>query len=551
MRFLPIVERELRVAARRWGTFGLRTWVAMTVIAISAWIVLVNLEEKPSDVAGYLFYTVTAGALLYCLLIGLSATADSLSEEKREGTLGLLFLTDLKGWDVVAGKLVANSLNYFYGLLAIIPVMGLPLLLGGITAGQFGSAALSLVNAMFFSVSAGMLASACCRSRRKAVLLTFAIIMAIAVALPSVAMWRARAGAGLPLDGLAFLCSPVTCFFAPHDLGGLWAKDWRVFIGSAVTVQLEGWSFLLLACLVVPRSWQDRPAGAARSRWVERWRLWSHGDAGARKAFRARMLDANAFFWLAARDRLKPLWVWVWLAGVSGVWVWGYGKYRHEWFNEVVFIFTALVLNSVLKVWLASEAVRSLAEERRVGSLELLLVTSLTPRDILRGQAMALRRHFFWPVFVVVGAEFAMMSAGTLHALDSADRLIWLSWWSAGLIAVVADLVALYWVGMWMGLASPGPKRAYVDTIGRVLALPWVVFALFLAFMALVSVRGSSPPGWKFFLGCWFGLGLAVDLGFGLWARKKLLTEFRESATLRFQKRAAWWQRLFGKADPR
>ena len=72
-------------------------------------------------------------AFLGCLFSGVFLTADSLSGEKREGTLGLLFLTDLKGYDVVFGKLIATSLNGFYALLAIFPVLALPLVMGGVT----------------------------------------------------------------------------------------------------------------------------------------------------------------------------------------------------------------------------------------------------------------------------------------------------------------------------------------------------------------------------------------------------------------------------------
>ena len=78
MTFLPIVERELRVSARRWGTYWMRTWVAMMVIVASIWIVLANLDESPQKVAQILFFSVTGGALLYCLLIGVRATADCL-----------------------------------------------------------------------------------------------------------------------------------------------------------------------------------------------------------------------------------------------------------------------------------------------------------------------------------------------------------------------------------------------------------------------------------------------------------------------------------------
>src|SRR5882724_7405645 len=133
MTFLPIVARELRVAARRRSTYWTRAGAALFVIVAGTWVFLMMLREPPEIAAKVIFGVLTGSAGLYCLLRGVGATADCLSEEKREGTLGLLFLTDLKGYDVVFGKLVATSLNSFYGLLAVFPVLAIPLLLGGVT----------------------------------------------------------------------------------------------------------------------------------------------------------------------------------------------------------------------------------------------------------------------------------------------------------------------------------------------------------------------------------------------------------------------------------
>lgn len=66
------------------------------------------------------------GGVCFQLLAGTAVTADCLSEEKRDGTLGPLFLTDLRGYDVVLGKLVATALPVFYSLVAAIPVLALP-----------------------------------------------------------------------------------------------------------------------------------------------------------------------------------------------------------------------------------------------------------------------------------------------------------------------------------------------------------------------------------------------------------------------------------------
>src|SRR5581483_8680677 len=118
MTFLPIVERELRVAARLTRTYRSRALMA-AILGIVAIIMLLfgALGPAPAQMGGTMFATLSWMVLGFCLLEGGRTTADCLSEERREGTLGLLFLTDLKGYDVVLGKLAATSLNSIYGLL--------------------------------------------------------------------------------------------------------------------------------------------------------------------------------------------------------------------------------------------------------------------------------------------------------------------------------------------------------------------------------------------------------------------------------------------------
>ena len=147
MTILPIVGRELRVASRRASTHRMRVAAAVVAMAVFGWMMLTFLRGLPPTMHGrYLFRTVFSFSFVYCLLIGARLTADCLSEEKREGTLGLLFLTDLKGYDVVLGKLAATSVNSVYALMAIVPVMSLPVQLGGVTAAEVWQSALVLLN---------------------------------------------------------------------------------------------------------------------------------------------------------------------------------------------------------------------------------------------------------------------------------------------------------------------------------------------------------------------------------------------------------------------
>src|SRR3954470_19113230 len=168
MTFLPIVGRELRVASRQRNTYWIRTGAALGGIAIGAWIMLMPFFHDNRTLGPALFVSLSILTFAYSLLIGVLRTADCLSQEKRGGTLGLLFLTDLKGYDIVLGKLAATSLNGFYGLLAVFPVMAVPILLGGITQGEFWRAALVLANTFLFSLAVGIFVSALSREARRA-----------------------------------------------------------------------------------------------------------------------------------------------------------------------------------------------------------------------------------------------------------------------------------------------------------------------------------------------------------------------------------------------
>ena len=135
MTFLPVVERELRVASRRRGAYWGRFVAATIGAALAAWVLLA-VDDSEKHIGADLFAVVSAVVFLYAGVAGTLVTCDCLSEEKREGTLGLLFLTDLKGYDVVLGKLAATSLNAIYGMLAVVPMLAIPFILGGVSRAE-------------------------------------------------------------------------------------------------------------------------------------------------------------------------------------------------------------------------------------------------------------------------------------------------------------------------------------------------------------------------------------------------------------------------------
>src|SRR5262245_24262023 len=105
MTFLPIAERELRVSSRKALTYWMRFAMGLFVFAI--WLVMLFMIPARPAARGQMLFTALSGLMfVFCLFAGVFLTADSISQETREGTLGLLFLTDLKGYDVTLGKLL-------------------------------------------------------------------------------------------------------------------------------------------------------------------------------------------------------------------------------------------------------------------------------------------------------------------------------------------------------------------------------------------------------------------------------------------------------------
>ena len=178
MTVLPIVERELRAAARQRATYWVRLGIAMGAILVASVIFVLTFGLPPQQTARHTFQWLAGTMMLYCLAYGRRSTADCLSVEKREGTLGLLFLTDLKGHDVVLGKLVATSVRGFYGLLAVFPVLAIPLLLGGITNGEFWRLVLVLMDTFLFSLAIGILGSALSRDQQRAMAANLTLLLA-------------------------------------------------------------------------------------------------------------------------------------------------------------------------------------------------------------------------------------------------------------------------------------------------------------------------------------------------------------------------------------
>lgn len=546
MTFLPVVAREMNIAARRKGTYWWRVGAAFVGLATLAWLFLVSAAGLTTAAQGKLLFTVLSGiTFLFALMIGVVFTSDSLSEEKREGTLGLLFLTDLKGHDVAVGKLTASSVIAAFALLGIVPMISLTLLLGGVTLAQVGLVALLVLNTLLVSLGGGILVSALSHNERRAMFATLLLIGLIAVGPYAISAYYHGVDNPLVVDNEFLYLSPIYSFWLTVQTARPLASWNHTFLVSIGLQHGLAWLLLLLASAILPRVAHDTPGGKRMASWQQWVARWNYGAGKDRVRHRARLLDQNAFSWLAGREKVKSKYVWAVLVFFFALWYWIYRQFPNMAFDLPIVGSVLFLLHFIIKIWVASEVSRRMIEDRRGGALELLLSTPLSVKQVANGQTHALWRLFGWPVLVLLLGEIILARFGVRTWYSAAHNRELLLTFGLGIGSFLVDLWAIKWVATWRSLFGRSIGKVMVATLLRILLVPWLLFlsiALFLAVIDWFFTNLIFPESRLYW--AWGFSTLASALFFALPARANFYRHFREIASQRFdakqQKPPGW-----------
>jgi len=533
VRFLPVVERELRLAARGRGLYRWRTGVVTLGLGLMALVsATLSSAGAPASVQGRtLFQWLVGISTLYAVLAGVTVTADSVSREKREGTLGLLFLTDLRGMDIILGKLAASSLNTVYGLIGLLPLLAIPVMLGGVSPEAGVLATLGVVNLLFVSLSVGILVSTLSWDERRATFAAVVTMLALTLGpmfLGGFSMWFF--GRGSVADFLLSALSPVLALtgMVPNVGPG---RVWSPFL-ALVPSHLLGWALLLHAGRTVERAWQSR-SGSPVKRTVDE-RVFTPRNAEGRALHRRRMLDVHPLVWLLERHPGKRFYADGLVVAIILIWAWGYTRFGTDMFGGPVWFLIvplAFAIHLILASWVVSEASMRLLEDRRSGALELLLCTSMSDDEILQGHRLVLRRLFLRALLLLAATEVFIAFTGFGTDDDSASMNG--RWLMLGMaFAVLSDTHALSWIALRLAMVLPTTNRVNAYALAITPLGPLVLVLVLWAGLTVVAPGVANQLGFVGMLLIWLGAVLMVNLVGAQWlGRMALRRDFRSAAT--------------------
>ncbi|MCS1408700.1 MAG: hypothetical protein M2R45_01876 [Verrucomicrobia subdivision 3 bacterium] len=429
---------------------------------------------------------------------------DAISRERREGTLELLFLAPLGAFEVLAAKGFVHVLRAVVWMLAMLPVMMVPLLVGGVAYLDVLRMVLLQGAAILLALLAGLIASVHSRSALQSAIwalvgsLGFLTLFGATYVLGSALLFIERSGIHWTREGiylvvgfffrsawnrLPFNRPGVALGIASYQSdggGATWeqvAQAGTLFITTSGGVLLGFfWLARRLKSVVRSegecRSYRERPVrinrlrmrGLRNDRW---WRIW----------LQLRYLMRRYHCWRRAVLALAAM-------AVLGVyWVYRFGG------QEEVLLVKWVLLTFVLGVMSIFWIVWLIREERHQGGLELLLTVPEGARvyvPCLLGVAMlptvpaalVLLTGLYW----LTHSELMVMNLALL--LGNAGLIAFVLAWRFQRATVVVLGVCVFlggvpgWALYWNGMHSLASLPVGVMQLGIVVASLLAVWAM-------------------------------------------------------------------------
>lgn len=527
-----MLRRELRQLGRQWPTYWLR--VATGLVGL---LVMWGGFFLLSSAVGMFWGGGNDGTLLFvflngamCLVLGCISpflTADCVSQERRGGTLGLLFLTPLSPFDVAIGKCGAQLVRGLMLWCTTIPVMFIPIMLGGMTASGVLRALMLQFSLLLLGLGAGLLAT------RKAVQWAAAMGLAVGYAfLGLLIAWGMASGTAcvagyfwMPAkdmpDVLLFwpfiAAASSVASVAPSMLGTVGVPGYVVPMGIASLTTFAIVSVLwFLGCIaILTRTLRieirpDRDVtrvpvvqvraddGKGDDATADDKAVPVRGKGEGKWKRRPRCVESNPMVWLHRHSHGGRIGQWGWIKGVTVCWLLSFVLSLYA--DALVPLGWGTV--PLLLLGVAMMSAGSYRREIEEGTLELLLVTTLPPKQIVTGRAWALVRTF-GPALALTWILGGWLTDqwGTLGNDE------W-EFWFAGVLLCGSSLAVFPFIGMRCAMRRVAPLVGWGIVGFWGVVAPMIASSAMTASIGMMLDMNADSTGWMWvlFMVMWQGI---------------------------------------------
>jgi ABC-type transport system involved in multi-copper enzyme maturation permease subunit len=415
---VPVLWRELQEGARRPFNYWLRSTSAgvglFLLFTMTGHSGVSNAEVGARLFAGIHILLV----VMICCLVP-SMTADCISSENREGTLSLLFLTSLTAGGIVVGKAAMQALRTFTMWIALVPVLIIPFLLGGLTMATAQTAITIEFCLILLCLAAGLLASSLTKSRTAAMVLALVFGESL-VALFGHSMLVTIAPLLKAKTGDLTITSVLTGSFFGETYGhrwnfetglwslletpltkGVWVETLVRSVSEAVVVFI---GVIFAAAWCVERAWKDKPRSVRQESLFRRYCIPIFKNWFSRRKRRA--LKRNPMAWLQMYSWKTRAFRLVLCLAVIVVETSLLGAFNKQGYGGGALKMGQISIFLAMGIVFSFVGVNSFLKEKETRTLELILVSPLSVNQIILGQVFGLWKQFF-PAAVVFGVCYA------------------------------------------------------------------------------------------------------------------------------------------------
>ncbi|MFK7821596.1 MAG: ABC transporter permease [Planctomycetaceae bacterium] len=510
---LPLFARELTELAAKKRTYGLRVVYSMVLFwfgigTLGDQLVATSSVRSQFSMMGNgdrLFEALFSFQIVAIHILTPALVCSAITNEKERNTLGILLLTRLGPWRILFEKLCSRLLPVLTCVLLSVPILALSYSLGGLSWNPLVNGLILLV---LTSVQIGCLTLVCSsffRTMTGAFIASYVVQLGVGFAVfgnlfaNMQAMRRGFGEVGFLSEGVLGISGYV-----------VWSRSGtlnplEMITTRAVWIILSSLAFFGLARFFLVRraSAKSKSRVLALFKQLDRFFVWSNqltggitlvSDVGSlpgddpiawREVTKKSLGTARYLFRVFLVLELPTAFFCVMAAGMGSF----YGEY-----NRLAPLACGLWSISLLIVMI--KAAGLIASERSSETLDVLLTTPLSAKEIISQKCAGLRR-----VLIVTSLPLLTVTvfASYMKGFPRSEAIVY-AIWSVLQMFIYMQLIA--WMSIWVGMRMKSQTRsifAAMSVFVVVMALPGVLFKM-VEFVSPESIYDVNIPAMAVFL---------------------------------------------------